>query len=434
MLIPLTLMVAVAPSLAPDALSVWQVLPTEPASMAVRVLAPVVEGESSQRSFSIALAPANQEVFKAQPIAIGDEAPQQWFAGTRLPGCMSPYAYHTLRDCLLPGSVVVRSSPNEAEAKTYALGADYLLDEKWGSLGRVGEGSIPPGATVYVDYVAGLERIDAVALLPDGQAVLVTGTPEKVCPKPPALPENAAPLANVYLPFNTTAVTADLVYPIRTNEVAAPGQTPEHKAAAVKNTLAKLRAGGAVTIVFLGDSVTAGGDATKPELRFVDRFGIELRRRFPSATVNVVNAGIGGTNSDLGLERLDKDVLAYDPDLVCIEFVNDMFWPPEKVRENYTALVDRIRARGGEVIIITPHLMMPEWMEKFGPAAQALREAAAERQVGLADVSLAWQNVRLLGIPYQTLLANGINHPDDRGHKIFVDALLSFFPQASRAA
>jgi lysophospholipase L1-like esterase len=111
-----------------------------------------------------------------------------------------------------------------------------------------------------------------------------------------------------------------------------------------------------------------------------------------------------------------------------------MFWPPEKIRENYTALVDRIRARGGEVIIITPHLMMPEWMEKFGPAAQALREAAAERQVGLADVSLAWQNVRLLGIPYQTLLANGINHPDDRGHKIFVDALLSFFPQASRAA
>ncbi len=33
------------------------------------------------------------------------------------------------------------------------------------------------------------------------------------------------------------------------------------------------------------------------------------------------------------------------------------------------------------------------------------------------------------GIPYTTLELNAINHPDERGMKLFADALMALFPQ-----
>src|SRR4029077_1982917 len=57
------------------------------------------------------------------------------------------------------------------------------------------------------------------------------------------------------------------------------------------------RGGEPVTIVCLGDSVTAGGNASKPELRYVDVFAAGLRERFPNAKIEVQNISAGGSNS-----------------------------------------------------------------------------------------------------------------------------------------
>jgi lysophospholipase L1-like esterase len=190
----------------------------------------------------------------------------------------------------------------------------------------------------------------------------------------------------------------------------------------------KLAQGGPVTIVCLGDSVTAGGDATSPDKTFVGLFRSGLRERYPGAEVRVVNAGIGGTNSDFGLERLDRDVLAHDPDLVVVEFVNDMSFPPAKIRENYRALVDRTRSGGAEVILLTPHFTRWTPMsDQFHDAAQALRQAAFKEEAALGDVTASWSAMSRVGVPFAAYLANGINHPDDRGHRVYAETLLAFF-------
>lgn len=45
---------------------------------------------------------------------------------------------------------------------------------------------------------------------------------------------------------------------------------------------------------------------------------------FPEDDFEFVNAGIGGTDSYLGVHRVNKGVLEYEPDLVLVEFsVND---------------------------------------------------------------------------------------------------------------
>jgi hypothetical protein len=117
-----------------------------------------------------------------------------------------------------------------------------------------------------------------------------------------------------------------------------------------------------------------------------------------------------------------------------IEFVNDMGFSPELMRANYYKAIAQVRAIGGEVILVTPHFTMPSmmgftdvWGTDKRAACQALREIAEEKQVGLADAARVWQHLAKVGLPYTTLLYNGINHPDDHGHQIFIDELLKFF-------
>jgi hypothetical protein len=79
---------------------------------------------------------------------------------------------------------------------------------------------------------------------------------------------------------------------------------------------------------------------------------------------------------------------------------------------------------------------MPSWMNKLfargpenRPNCLALRKLAAEQKVGLADAAKRWELLEYEGIPYETLLLNGINHPDARGHALFAEELMRLFPK-----
>lgn len=99
----------------------------------------------------------------------------------------------------------------------------------------------------------------------------------------------------------------------------------------------RAEAGEQVSIVCMGGSITQGtisGGAKDSELlkngglpskrAYADIFFEWWQDRFPDASFTFVNAGIGGTDSYLGVHRLAQDVLEYDPDLVLVEFsVND---------------------------------------------------------------------------------------------------------------
>ena len=58
-----------------------------------------------------------------------------------------------------------------------------------------------------------------------------------------------------------------------------------------------------------------------------------------------------------------------------------------------------------------------------------LRRFAAEHNLALADASARWCRLYRQSIPYVTLEANSINHPDVRGMGIFAKALMSVFSE-----
>jgi hypothetical protein len=193
--------------------------------------------------------------------------------------------------------------------------------------------------------------------------------------------------------------------------------------------------------------VTAGGDASGPTTRYPAVFEARLREKFPAADLTVETIAIGGSNSRQWLypdqfpnpQYLDickfERIPAARPDLVTIEFVNDAGLQGDALKQVYEDILTRLQAIGSEVIFITPHFTMPSMMG-FGedlkqpekrPYVLGLREFANRRQLALADASARWEHLALEGLPYVTLLRNGINHPDDRGHALFADELLKCF-------
>ena len=98
-----------------------------------------------------------------------------------------------------------------------------------------------------------------------------------------------------------------------------------HPRDGLPNVLAKLQAAQHVRIAYLGGSITAQAGWRPKTLAW-------FAEQFPQAKVGEINAAIGGTGSDLGVFRLEHDVLVHKPDLLFVEFaVNDGGAPPEQI-------------------------------------------------------------------------------------------------------
>jgi len=103
--------------------------------------------------------------------------------------------------------------------------------------------------------------------------------------------------------------------------------------AGLPNFYAKLAAGNDVRIGYLGGSITAQPGWRPKTLNW-------FREQYPNAKIDEINAAIGGTGSDLGVFRLEHDVLQFKPDLLFVEFaVNDGGAPPERIYKSMEGIV-----------------------------------------------------------------------------------------------
>jgi lysophospholipase L1-like esterase len=92
----------------------------------------------------------------------------------------------------------------------------------------------------------------------------------------------------------------------------------------LQNVFEKANSGEDITIAFLGGSITEGAGASDKGNCYVFLVYKWWCEKFPNINVNLINAGIGGTSSYLGLHRLEEDVLSKNVDLVFVEYaVND---------------------------------------------------------------------------------------------------------------
>ncbi len=216
-----------------------------------------------------------------------------------------------------------------------------------------------------------------------------------------------------------------------------------------------------VTIAFLGDSVTQGCfelyitpdgnmetvfDKEHAYHRDLDRM---LSVLYPTVPVTVINAGISGDRAPHGLERLERDVLRYRPDLTVVCFcLNDCTGGLEALEDYKSALAgifEKLRAAGSDIIFMTPN-MMNTYISKeitHEPILKAARDCHYLQTTGIMDAYLAaardlcrewdvrvcdcyarWQKLASNGVDTTRLLANRINHPVRELNWLFAVSLL----------
>lgn len=362
-----------------------------------------------------------------------------WKSKTKLRGfgALGPDVEFPAFGSLRESTVVLRHNGQRLEPMQ-----DYVIDANWAALAIAQGSALEDGAEVEVDYSYSLRRLDAWVEQPDGSRVIRAGVPDLTVPQPPCVEADERHIANVFADYGQTADTAEL-YWILTQDPAEPTLT---RSGRLPRTVTKLKAGEPVRIVCWGDSVTVGGDVSAPELAYPRVFEKRLRERYPQARITVEPIAVGGSESRNWIEpdkyqhptrqhecRWERVVEA-KPDVVTIEFVNDDRFPTCEFRPRYDEILRRLSKIGAEVVLITPHFTAPGWMSfrtnrdaEVRPYVFDLLALAAERCLAVADVSARWASLWKRGLPYSTLLKNGVNHPDDRGHALFADELLKCF-------
>lgn len=216
-----------------------------------------------------------------------------------------------------------------------------------------------------------------------------------------------------------------------------------------------------ITIGFLGDSVTQGcfelymKNAETAETCFDQNCGyhnylkIILSMLFPRVPINIINGGISGNDAVQGLQRLERDILRYHPDLLVVCFgLNDSVKGLDKIQEYTEALkgiFKKLLEEEIEVIFMTPNMMCTEISphlekEKFRHIAEqavviqteqvmdAYMDAAIkvcqEYEIKVCDCYRKWKKFQESGVIISDLLANYINHPTREMNWLFAVSLV----------
>ena len=86
--------------------------------------------------------------------------------------------------------------------------------------------------------------------------------------------------------------------------------------AGLPNTARAIRRGEELSIVAIGSSSTEGVGASDRRNAYPAQLAAELKRRWPQLAIEVVNKGVGGEEAQQMVDRFERDVLPYHPNLV----------------------------------------------------------------------------------------------------------------------
>ncbi len=204
----------------------------------------------------------------------------------------------------------------------------------------------------------------------------------------------------------------------------------------LKKAIEKAKRGEEVVIAYIGGSITQGAGAKPIHEKcyaylsyrgFCQRF-----TKDDGANVKFVKAGVGGTPSELGMIRYEKDVTNFGeikPDVVIVEFaVNDEGDETEGV--SYESLVRKIaKADDQPAVILNFAVFMSEWNLE-------------DRLVPIGEnYDLPMVSVKSAVVPQfgkDTVITKrqffyDIFHPTNDGHRVMADCLIHLFEAVDQA-
>ncbi|WP_372898177.1 GDSL-type esterase/lipase family protein, partial [Stieleria sp.] len=197
---------------------------------------------------------------------------------------------------------------------------------------------------------------------------------------------------------------------------------------------------------YLGGSITAA-----PGWRVQSREW--LQEQYPDATVNEIHAAIGGTGSDLGVFRLQRDALQHDPDLLFVEFaVNDGGAAPERIHQAMEGIVRQTWAANPEtdicfVYTLTQAMLSDLQSGKMPRAASAMEDLADHYSIpsihfGVEVARMESAGKLVFKAPKPKDIAaepmvfstDGVHPHVETGHRLYTEAIARCWPKFAAAS
>lgn len=178
---------------------------------------------------------------------------------------------------------------------------------------------------------------------------------------------------------------------------------------------------GAITIVYLGDSLTAGYGLPQGEAQAYPAL-IAAKADSLGLAVNTVNAGVSGDTSAGGVRRMEWIANRQDLDVLVLALgANDGLrgLPVDALRRNLDAIIERARDANPDVRIVLAGMMVPtnmggDYGRRF---SEVYRTVAEEQDVALIPFLLdGVGGVRALNQP------DGV-HPTAEGQQIMAETV-----------
>lgn len=193
----------------------------------------------------------------------------------------------------------------------------------------------------------------------------------------------------------------------------------------LKAKIEQARSGEKTTIAYIGGSITEGVGTNAATC--YARLSYEFFRDTYGTGDNVeyVNAGLSGTPSNLGVLRLQRDVLDYTPDIVFVEFaVNDS--QDDIAKESYESLVRTVLEQDNAPAVVllfnttatgyTAQKHMKEIGEYY---ALPMISAADALTVEFDEGRMTWEDY-----------SNDQSHPNTVGHELLCEFIANMYTSA----
>ena len=205
----------------------------------------------------------------------------------------------------------------------------------------------------------------------------------------------------------------------------------------IARAIERARQGKDVTVAYIGGSITQGA-AAKPigtesyayrsYRAFADRFGADGGKH-----VHFVKAGVGGTSSEFGVVRYERDVLrggSVSPDILVIEFaVNDLGDETEGV--SFESLVRKAwNGPGHPAVILLFSVFMDDWnlQERLSPVG--VRWNLPMISIRDAVVPQFYEETPVIT---KRQYFYDLYHPTNEGHRIMADCISLLWDRAEAA-
>jgi len=199
-------------------------------------------------------------------------------------------------------------------------------------------------------------------------------------------------------------------------------------------TLQKLKSGQPLNIIFFGDSITVGGNASKlsnvaPFMPPYPDLVIQNLKRAYKSDITTKNLAVGGMTAAWGLQNIAQ-VATEKPDLVVLAWgMNDSSGgrPLHDFITDIQGQIDAVRKVQPNAEFILVSSMLPNadcnWANPaliltYRDALEKLRGSG----IAIADLSEVWEEI-LKSKTYLDFTGNGVNHPNDFGHRLYAQTI-----------